>query len=76
MTGRMKFVDEHGDVLNEKDEPVIPYSYDIQSEYDHECGTFNLDPFQLPHPECPSKFVCDKPDVGTSVGSLPIASTP
>jgi len=69
MTGRMKFVNEDGDVLNE---PEIPYVYDMASDYDkEECGTFNLDPFQLPHPECPSKFVCDKPpDVTTPIGKF------
>eukprot|EP00527_Entomoneis_sp_CCMP2396_P005611 CAMPEP_0198147640 /NCGR_PEP_ID=MMETSP1443-20131203/36913_1 /TAXON_ID=186043 /ORGANISM="Entomoneis sp., Strain CCMP2396" /LENGTH=408 /DNA_ID=CAMNT_0043812053 /DNA_START=40 /DNA_END=1263 /DNA_ORIENTATION=- len=70
MTGRIKFVDEGGGVLNEMDKPVIPYTYDMASDYDKECGTFNLDLFQLPHPECPSKFVCDKPDVSTPVGKF------
>jgi hypothetical protein len=70
MTGRIKFVDENGEVLNETNTPEIPYTYDMASDYDRECGTFNLEPFQLPHPECPSKFVCDKPDVSTPVGKF------
>ena len=51
MTGRIKFVDENGDVLNEINTPEVLYTYNY---YDKECGTFNLDPFQLPHSaECP-----------------------
>ena len=63
-------MDENGEVLNETNTPEIPYTYDMASDYDRECGTFNLEPFQLPHPECPSKFVCDKPDVSTPVGKF------
>ena len=55
MTGRINFVDENGDVLNEINTPEILYTYNMASDYyDKECGTFNLDPFQLPHSaECP-----------------------
>jgi len=70
MTGRIKFVDEDGDVLESEDEPEIPYKYDKPSDYDQSCGTYGLDEFQLPNPECPSKFVCDALDVSTPVGKL------
>jgi len=72
MTGRMKFVDATGHVPDsgKEDLPEIPYNYDETSDYDGECGTHNLDMFQLPHPECPSKFVCNKPDVETAVGKF------
>ena len=62
MSGRIKFVDSQGDALNEADFPTIDYSYDVPSAYDESCGTFNLGDFQLPHPECPEKFVCNKPE--------------
>jgi len=70
MTGRMKFVDGDGVFLSHEDTPIIPYSYDEASDYDKECGTYNLDEYQLPHAECPSKFVCDKPDAETPVGKF------
>lgn len=37
------------------------YDYDepgLISDFDRECGTFNLGQFQLPHPQCQEKFVC------------------
>eukprot|EP00592_Proboscia_alata_P007435 CAMPEP_0194358064 /NCGR_PEP_ID=MMETSP0174-20130528/5410_1 /TAXON_ID=216777 /ORGANISM="Proboscia alata, Strain PI-D3" /LENGTH=822 /DNA_ID=CAMNT_0039128291 /DNA_START=277 /DNA_END=2743 /DNA_ORIENTATION=+ len=30
-----------------------------QSTFDEQCGTFDLQPFRLPHKECPERFVCD-----------------
>lgn len=62
MSGRIKFVDSLGDALNEIDFPTIDYTYDEPSAYDQSCGTYNLNDFQLPHPECPEKFVCNKPE--------------
>lgn len=70
MTGRIKFVNSDGVKLEAEDLPEIPYSYDEPSEYDKSCGTFGLDKFQLPHPECPKRFVCDAPDMSTSAGKL------
>eukprot|EP00525_Craspedostauros_australis_P000035 CAMPEP_0198119776 /NCGR_PEP_ID=MMETSP1442-20131203/26942_1 /TAXON_ID= /ORGANISM="Craspedostauros australis, Strain CCMP3328" /LENGTH=405 /DNA_ID=CAMNT_0043778311 /DNA_START=63 /DNA_END=1280 /DNA_ORIENTATION=+ len=61
MTGRIKFLKNDVLVAKDKNEPVIPYEYDVVSDYDKDCGTFNLDAFQLPHPECPDRFVCDVP---------------
>jgi len=68
MTGRIKFVDENGMQLNENDSPDIPYEYDVPSDYDKTCGTYNLESYRLPHPECPSKFVCGKPGTDSPVG--------
>lgn len=36
------------------------YNRPAPSDYDKSCGTYGLEEFRLPHPECPSKFVCDK----------------
>jgi hypothetical protein len=45
-------------VINSQDAPEIDFEYDVPSEFDRECGTFAMDPFQLPHPICPERFVC------------------
>ena len=72
MTGRIKFVDSAGVELSPVDSPAIAYEYDMPSAYDQTCGTYGLGDFQLPHPECPEQFVCDKPDgvVGQFAGCL------
>eukprot|EP00551_Chaetoceros_affinis_P013895 CAMPEP_0203711904 /NCGR_PEP_ID=MMETSP0091-20130426/69760_1 /ASSEMBLY_ACC=CAM_ASM_001089 /TAXON_ID=426623 /ORGANISM="Chaetoceros affinis, Strain CCMP159" /LENGTH=303 /DNA_ID=CAMNT_0050589857 /DNA_START=244 /DNA_END=1156 /DNA_ORIENTATION=- len=62
MTGRIKFVDEKGDVLQEENKPGIPYEYESPTGFDESCGTSGLNSFVLPHKECPSTFVCDKPE--------------
>ena len=61
MTGRIKLL--NGDWLVQHDDnlPELPYEYDQPGTFDQECGTFGLDAFQLPHPECPDRFVCDIP---------------
>ena len=58
MSGRIKLMKE-GTVLSEDDAPPLGYKYDVPSEFDANCGTYGLDEFQLPHPECPATFVCD-----------------
>jgi len=58
MSGRIKFVDENGNPLQEEDSPQLSYTYETPSEYDQQCGTYNLSSYQLPHTECPSTFVC------------------
>lgn len=68
MTGRIKFVNSEGAALNEVDFPTIDYEYHEPSAYDQSCGTYALSDFQLPHPECPEKFVCNKP--GGKVGKF------
>jgi hypothetical protein len=57
MTGRIKLLTD-GIPVQTADFPEIPYEYDMPSDYDRECGTFGLEEFQLPHPECPDRFVC------------------
>lgn len=66
MSGRMKFVDSAGNALNAVDSPPLGYEYDVISAYDESCGTYDLNDYQLPHVQCPSQFVCDKPGSGTS----------
>jgi len=61
MAGRMKVM-SNNIVIQEENTPVMPYEYYVQSEYDRECGTVELNQFQLPHPMCPEKFICDVPE--------------
>ena len=57
MGGRIKIF--KGDkILSELDTPDMGYEYDKPSPFDEKCGTFGLDPFQLPNPLCPDRFVC------------------
>jgi hypothetical protein len=57
MTGRIKLL-KNGSHVSPDDFPEIPYEYDAPGDYDKECGTMGLEEFQLPHPECPDRFVC------------------
>lgn len=61
MTGRIKLL--LGDQLVQTDSVpgVHPYEIDEPSIFDQGCGSFGLDPYQLPHKECPERFVCDVP---------------
>jgi len=68
MTGRIKFVDADGAVLTEADEPAIDYEYDVPSAFDEECGTYGIEPFQLPNSQCPESFVCNAPDLSYDLG--------
>jgi len=61
VSGRIKFVDSEGNVLNKLNDPPIKYKYDEPSEYDLECGTYGLSDYQLPNEECASTYVCDPP---------------
>lgn len=63
MTGRIKLLKD-GSPINAEDTPVIDYEYDMPTGFDAECGTFMLNDFQLPNPECPSRFVCGAERVG------------
>lgn len=63
MTGRIKLL-KAGEPVSATDEPVIDYEYDMPDGFDAECGTFLLNEFQLPNPECPQQFVCDADEVG------------
>ena len=57
MAGRIKLL-KGGVPVSSADVPAIEYEYDVPGEFDSGCGTFGLDPFVLPHPECLSRFVC------------------
>jgi hypothetical protein len=57
MSGRIKLL-QNGVPVNEADEPPLVYEYDVPGSFDEQCGTFALDAFQLPHPQCPSTFIC------------------
>ena len=57
MTGRIKLL-KNGEVTNAEDTPEIEYEYDQPSEFDLQCGTINLDAYQLPQSFCPDQFVC------------------
>jgi len=58
MTGRIKFVDEIGQVITKANSPTIDYEYDEPSDHDVGCGTFGTGDFTLPNNQCPEKFVC------------------
>jgi len=62
MSGRIKWVDSSGNVLQEENTPEIPYEYEVASDFDQDCGTYGISDYQLPHPECPAEFVCDSDD--------------
>jgi len=61
MSGRIKWVDSAGDVIQAANDPVIPYEYEEATPYDQTCGTYGVSLFQLPHAECPKEFVCSEP---------------
>lgn len=58
MSGRIKLMKD-GEVISAEDEPPLGYNYEVPGPFDEECGTYGLDDFQLPHPQCPDTFVCD-----------------
>jgi len=58
MSGRIKFLDAQRNKVSEADVPALPYSYDEITGHDKECGTFGLNPFELPNNQCPPRFVC------------------
>lgn len=72
MTGRIKLMDENGNMLNAETTPELGYKYDSVSDFDAECGTFALDEFQLPSGMCPERFVCDAgtDTLGTYAGCI------
>eukprot|EP00804_Cyclotella_cryptica_P003111 CCRYP_006098-RA/>CCRYP_006098-RA protein AED:0.03 eAED:0.03 QI:72/1/1/1/0.5/0.66/3/228/934 len=62
MSGRIKLL-QNGEPVSYKNVPEIPYKQEFQdSSFDKSCGTMHLGDFQLPHPECPHKFVCNGSD--------------
>jgi hypothetical protein len=65
MAGRIKLL-KGGVPVSSVDVPVFEYEYDEPGEFDSGCGTFGLDPYVLPHPECLSRFVCTDGSVESS----------
>lgn len=59
MSGRIKLLKDSVPI-NAKNFPLIAYRHPPPSDYDKACGTYEMSPYQLPHPECPESFVCDK----------------
>lgn len=57
MSGRIKLL-KNGVPVNSEDTPTIDYKYDQPSEYDKQCGTFNLENYQLPNDQCQVTYVC------------------
>ena len=62
MTGRIKLLKDGEPVQPDANLPAIPYQYDEPGQYDKFCGTHGLGDFQLPHDQCPEKFVCGVPE--------------
>jgi hypothetical protein len=61
MSGRIKLLKDNEPLQPLLDLPEIDYVHAAPSEYDATCGTFGLDDWQLPHPQCPERFVCNVP---------------
>ncbi|CAB9513618.1 expressed unknown protein [Seminavis robusta] len=61
MAGRIKLLKDRVPI-NELEEPPLYYERESPGEFDEMCGTYGLDAFQLPHPQCPRTFVCDPDD--------------
>ena len=59
MTGRIKLLKNGEPIQKDTHLPELGYEYDQPAEHDQACGTYGLHEFQLPHEECPEKFVCD-----------------
>jgi hypothetical protein len=69
MTGRIKLLKDDEPIQPAIDLPALGYEYDAPGSFDQACGTFGLEEFQLPHPECPEKFVCGVPSSLTQFAS-------
>lgn len=61
MSGRIKLLKD-GVPINSDNDPPLDYKYDVPSSFDENCGTYGLEDFQLPHPQCPETFVCGNQD--------------
>ena len=62
MSGRIKLLRDGEPIQSDADLPELGYEYTKKtSEHDIICGTYGLEAFQLPHRECPGRFVCDVP---------------
>ena len=68
MSGRIKLL-RNGVPVSESDDPELGYEYDAPGTFDQGCGTYGLDAFRLPHPQCPETYVCGLNESSTSVSS-------
>jgi hypothetical protein len=62
MTGRVKLLQNGTPLQSISNLPEIPYDYDMPGPFDEKCGTFGLDSWQLPNPQCFDRFVCEVPE--------------
>uniref|UniRef100_A0A7S3DQL4 DUF305 domain-containing protein n=1 Tax=Entomoneis paludosa TaxID=265537 RepID=A0A7S3DQL4_9STRA len=62
MSGRIKLIDGNGDLVSPEDVPELSDRDIKNNDFDEECGSFGLEPFQLPNELCPSTFVCGQED--------------
>ncbi|KAL7502179.1 hypothetical protein ACHAWX_000484 [Stephanocyclus meneghinianus] len=58
MAGRIKLL-RNGVAIQNSDIPELGYEYESPTGHDSICGSYGLNAYQLPHAECPQKFVCD-----------------
>lgn len=61
---------KNGVEVNAEDTPELGYEYEVPGPFDEECGTYDLDRFELPNAECPSQFVCDTETASPSVAAF------
>jgi hypothetical protein len=69
MSGRIKLL-RNGVPISEADDPELGYEYDVPGPFDETCGTYGLDEFQLPHPQCPETYICGLDDASSSSSGL------
>jgi hypothetical protein len=69
MSGRIKLL-KNGVPISEADDPELPYDYNVPGTFDKTCGSYGLDEFQLPHPQCPETYICGL-DEAASYSSSP-----
>ena len=67
MSGRIKVIKKDGSLKQEVNIPELGYEYDKPSEFDEGCGTYGIGDYQLPHPKCQEKYVCDVPQENESL---------
>jgi hypothetical protein len=68
MSGRIKLL-RNGVPISEADAPELGYEYDVPGPFDGTCGTYGLDEFQLPHPQCPETYICGLEDASSNSSS-------
>ena len=62
MGGRIKLT-KNGQLLNDANTPdLVGHDSEPPSDFDKQCGTFDLGRYTLPNPLCPSRFVCFQGD--------------